>query len=184
MNRLGMMIDVSHNFWQVVFLMSLSLVKAPVIASHSSVRALANNNRNMTDEMIKKLAEKGGVIQICLLDDLRERTWYHNSKVSGDETSEEKYIVLPSTRWTKRRKRLLVRNGMKFSQKYQQICPTVKNLVDHIDHVKKPGWWLILLVLEVILTGGGGLLDCADVSQFPNVHTGTDPERLFRERNP
>ena len=65
MNRLGMMVDVSHasdkSFFDVV-----ECSKAPVIASHSSVRAVANHNRNMTDEMIKKLAAKGGVIQICL----------------------------------------------------------------------------------------------------------------------
>ena len=67
MNRLGMMIDVSHisdkSFFDVV-----SLSKAPVIASHSSVREIAHHNRNMTAEMIKKLAENKGVIQICLLD--------------------------------------------------------------------------------------------------------------------
>lgn len=63
MNRLGMMVDVSHasdkSFFDV-----LEHSKAPVIASHSSVRAVARHNRNMTDDMIKKLAEKGGVIQI------------------------------------------------------------------------------------------------------------------------
>ena len=68
MNRLGMMIDVSHisdkSFYDVV-----ELSKVPVIASHSSVRAIAHHKRNMTDDMIKALAKNGGVIQICLLDD-------------------------------------------------------------------------------------------------------------------
>jgi membrane dipeptidase len=63
MNRLGMMVDVSHvsdkTFYDV-----LKTSTAPVIASHSSCRALCNAPRNMTDDMIKALAAKGGVVQI------------------------------------------------------------------------------------------------------------------------
>jgi membrane dipeptidase len=63
MNRLGMMVDISHvadkTFYDV-----LAISKAPLIASHSSCRALCNAPRNMTDDMIKALAAKGGVIQI------------------------------------------------------------------------------------------------------------------------
>lgn len=63
MNRLGMMVDISHvsdsTFWD-----ALEVSKAPLLASHSSCRALADHPRNMSDEMIKAMAEKGGVIQI------------------------------------------------------------------------------------------------------------------------
>ncbi len=63
MNRVGMMVDVSHiadkTFYDV-----LATSRAPVIASHSSCRALDDAPRNMTDAMIKALAAKGGVIQI------------------------------------------------------------------------------------------------------------------------
>jgi membrane dipeptidase len=63
MNRLGMIVDISHvadkTFYDV-----LAVSKAPVIASHSSCRALCSAPRNMTDDMIKALAAKGGVIQI------------------------------------------------------------------------------------------------------------------------
>jgi membrane dipeptidase len=63
MNRLGMMVDVSHvsdkTFWDV-----LAVTTAPPIASHSSCRSLSNIPRNMSDEMIRALAKKGGVIQI------------------------------------------------------------------------------------------------------------------------
>jgi membrane dipeptidase len=63
MNRLGMMVDISHvadkTFYDV-----LAVSKAPVIASHSSCRALCSAPRNMTNDMIKALAAKGGVIQI------------------------------------------------------------------------------------------------------------------------
>src|SRR5580698_6444896 len=63
MNRLGMMIDISHTadktFWD-----ALAASSAPIIASHSSCRALTNARRNMTDEMIVALAKKGGVVQV------------------------------------------------------------------------------------------------------------------------
>lgn len=63
MNRLGMIVDISHvadkTFWDVI-----EVSKAPPFASHSSCRALSNVPRNMTDEMIVALAKKGGVVQI------------------------------------------------------------------------------------------------------------------------
>jgi membrane dipeptidase len=63
MNRLGMMVDISHvadkTFWD-----ALEVSQAPLIASHSSCRAVADVPRNMTDDMIRGLAKKGGIIQI------------------------------------------------------------------------------------------------------------------------
>jgi len=63
MNRLGVLVDISHvsdkTFWD-----ALEVSRAPMIASHSSCRAIAGHVRNMTDEMIKALADKGGVIEI------------------------------------------------------------------------------------------------------------------------
>jgi len=77
MNRLGMVIDVSHShdetFWDV-----LRLSKAPVVASHSCCRALSPHHRNLSDEMLKALAEKDGVVGInfypgFLRDDLDKK---------------------------------------------------------------------------------------------------------------
>ena len=65
MNKVGMMIDISHvsesTFWDV-----MKLSKDPVFASHSSVKALCNSDRNLTDEQLRALAKNGGVIQICI----------------------------------------------------------------------------------------------------------------------
>jgi membrane dipeptidase len=63
MNRRGILVDISH-VSDKTFYDALEVSKAPLIASHSSVRAISNHPRNMTDEMIKALAAKGGVIQI------------------------------------------------------------------------------------------------------------------------
>jgi len=166
MNRLGMMIDVSHasdkSFFDV-----LELSKAPVIASHSSVRAVAKHDRNMTDEMIKKLAEKGGVIQICLLDDY----------IKEPDTTAVKYQEMKKLRKIYRTtfNQMNEKEKEAFSQKWGEVqgmnsndVPSVKNLVDHIDHVKN------LVGVDYVgigsdFDGGGGLRDCTDVSQFPNI---------------
>src|SRR3984893_18525151 len=63
MNRLGMMVDISHvsdkTFWDAI-----ATTKAPVIASHSSARALVDAPRNMTDEMLRAVTKNGGVVQV------------------------------------------------------------------------------------------------------------------------
>jgi membrane dipeptidase len=63
MNRLGLMVDISH-VSDKTFYDALAVSKAPLIASHSSCRAICDAPRNMSDQMIKDLAAKGGVIQI------------------------------------------------------------------------------------------------------------------------
>ena len=63
MNRLGMMVDISHTA-DKTFYDALEVSTAPLIASHSSCRAISNHTRNMTDDMIRALAAKGGTIQI------------------------------------------------------------------------------------------------------------------------
>ena len=63
MNRLGMMVDISHTA-DKTFYDALEVSRAPIIASHSSCRAISDNTRNMTDDMIRALAAKGGTIEI------------------------------------------------------------------------------------------------------------------------
>ncbi|NDV77378.1 gamma-glutamyl-gamma-aminobutyrate hydrolase family protein [Dysgonomonas sp. 511] len=67
MNRLGVMIDVSHagekTFWDVI-----ELSEQPIIASHSSAQALCYHDRNLTDKQMQAITKNGGVVQICLVD--------------------------------------------------------------------------------------------------------------------
>jgi membrane dipeptidase len=166
MNRLGMMVDVSH-VSDKSFFDAVKLSKAPVIASHSSVKAIAKHNRNMTDQMIKTLAQNGGVIQICLLDDYikdpdtttvkfqRMKQLRHRYKTAGNSMSEAGREALHAE-WEE------------VQAMNPQEMPTVKDLVDHIDYVKS------LVGVDYVgigsdFDGGGGLRDCADVSQFPNI---------------
>jgi membrane dipeptidase len=90
MNRLGMMVDISHvadkTFYDV-----LAASSAPVIASHSSCRAISSHTRNMTDDMIKALAAKGGTIQISFgCDFLSQR--YHDASVPIMEKIRPRYM--------------------------------------------------------------------------------------------
>jgi len=166
MNRLGMMVDVSHasdkSFFDV-----LELSKAPVIASHSSIRAVAKHDRNMTDEMIQKLAEKGGVIQICLLDDYIKEPDTTSVKFQRMKQIRKRYRA-GMDKMTEAEKASLFKEWDEVQALNPEAMPTVKDMVDHIDRVKN------LVGVDYVgigsdFDGGGGLRDCADVSQFPNI---------------
>ena len=166
MNKYGMMVDVSHisdkSFYDVI-----KLSKAPVIASHSSVRAIAHHNRNMTDDMIKALAKNGGVIQICLLDDYIKDP--DTTSVNYQKKKELNHIY--DTKFdsmTEDEKKALRSEWRSLGQKYPKALPTVADCVDHIDYVKN------LVGIDYVgigsdFDGGGGVDGCADVSQFPNI---------------
>lgn len=87
MNRLGVMVDLSHasekSFWDC-----LEYSKAPIFCSHSSCRAICNHARNLTDEQIKALAESGGVMQICMYESFLE-----NDESAANVHSAVKHIM-------------------------------------------------------------------------------------------
>jgi len=166
MNRLGMIVDVSHisdkSFYDV-----LRVSKAPVIASHSSVRAIARHKRNMSDEMIKALAVKGGVIQICLVDEyIKNADTTSESYRKMDELRKNYYPRWDSLTDDEKAEFRRKRNALE--AEYPSMLPTVKECVNHIDHVVK------LVGVDYVgigsdFDGGGGLADCRDVSKFPNI---------------
>src|SRR5277367_4963090 len=75
MNRLGMMVDISHvadkTFWDAI-----ATTKAPVIASHSSARALCNAPRNMTDDMLRAVAKNGGVVDVNFFSGFLDQNYW------------------------------------------------------------------------------------------------------------
>ena len=166
MNDLGMLIDVSHisdnSFFDVI-----KKSKTPVIASHSSVRSIAHHPRNMSDEMIKALAENGGVIQICLLGeyikDPDTTTVRYRKEKELRELYDTKYDSM-----TDEEKKELRNEWRSLSEKYPKELPTVADYVDHIDYVKN------LVGIDYVgigsdFDGGGGIEGCADVSEMPNI---------------
>ncbi|MCI0663458.1 MAG: dipeptidase [Acidobacteria bacterium] len=128
LNRLGMLVDVSHvsdkTFWD-----ALETSKAPMIASHSSCRALSGHSRNMTDEMIKALAAKGGVIQINYLDSFIDNdlySWGQKTQVARRDLM-QKY---PDASRDKIREELEKQFGPAPKASWERI-------IDHIDHAVK-----------------------------------------------
>jgi membrane dipeptidase len=141
MNRLGMIIDVSHvhdeTFWDVV-----KLSKAPVVASHSCCRALSPHHRNLSDEMLAALAKNGGVIGINYYPP------FLNSEIEKRETAlfetVAKKLGLPAD-WTAMASAPPEKRA-RFQKEYEasraELAKTlprvdVKTVVDHIDHVVK-----------------------------------------------
>ncbi|MEE9370375.1 MAG: dipeptidase [Sedimentisphaerales bacterium] len=163
MNRLGMLIDVSHvsdkTFYQII-----ELSKAPVVATHSSCRYFTPGwERNMDDEMIKLLAKKGGVIQITF------GSTFVNERINRKSANRRKLIL-----------EYIEANNLqgdekdKYTKKYEQENPIgdadISDVVANIDHVVK------LVGIEHVGLGsdfegvGGKLPDgLKDVSCYPNL---------------
>lgn len=129
MNRLGMIIDVSHisddSFYDV-----LKYSKAPVVATHSCCRALASHPRNLTDQMIKDLATAGGVLQInfyppFLSDEYAEKFW----PLCDAFDSAQDYM-----RAHPRSKEAVAAFKKAEKEMFALKRPSYKLLVDHIDH--------------------------------------------------
>jgi len=164
MNGLGMMVDVSH-ISDEAFYDVLEISTSPVIASHSSCRALCESPRNLNDDMLLALKDNGGVIQICILSNylkqpepnpvLEEKLAEIREKYNDfEDLSEEEFNKA-------RREYYEVRN------KYRKLA-TVKDAVDHIDHVVQ------LIGIDHVgigsdFDGGGGIEGVMDVSQMKNI---------------
>ncbi len=169
MNELGIMVDVSHisdrSFCDV-----LALSSAPVLASHSCARAIADNPRNLSDEMLLALKKNGGVIQLCILDD-------YVKDPPPDAERDKAYAAL----WRKANELggwgditdqavsdQLEKEYHDLENRFPKPPVTVRDAVDHIDHIVR------LIGIEHVgigtdFDGGGGLADCSDVTQLKNI---------------
>ena len=133
MNRLGMMIDISHvsddTFWDV-----MQHTSKPVIASHSLARSLRDTPRNMSDKMIKAMAENGGVVQVSFYSKHLDQAFADRfDQLKGEakdqfNTLEKKYrddpIQLDIAQWSLEKK---IENEVS--------VPSYRKVVDHIDHI-------------------------------------------------
>lgn len=132
MNRLDMLIDVSH-ISDAAFYDVLKFSEKPVVATHSCCRALAGHKRNMTDDMIRSMAEKGGVIQInfypVFLDDGFAARLSASGIEARGEAVEAEFIGDPSDP-AKRAAWYAVEDELAAMDR-----PSYKLIADHIDHV-------------------------------------------------
>jgi len=165
MNRLGIMIDISHvsdsTFFDVI-----EVSNAPVIASHSCFRFFTPGyERNMSDEMIKVLAKNGGVIQIAFASFFLRNDIYQ--QYTNGEDHIKQYLKVNNIKSG-------TDSAWKYEENYWKENPlpsaTVKDVANQIDHVKK------LVGIDYVglgsdFNGVGGLLPAGleDVSKYPNL---------------
>ncbi|MGE5401600.1 MAG: dipeptidase [Ignavibacteriales bacterium] len=165
MNSLGMLIDVSH-ISDKAFYDVIERSQVPVIASHSCARALCNHPRNLDDDMLKKLAQNGGVIQLCILSDyiktdpanhMRDSVFseYYKKYDDYDALTDEQKIAAKNER-------------AELNKKYPKVLATVSDAVDHIDHIVAVAG-IDHVGIGTDFDGGGELDGCYDVSQMKNI---------------
>jgi len=165
MNDLGMLIDISHasdqSFYDVI-----EKSRAPIIASHSCARAICDNPRNLSDEMLLKLKENGGVIQMCILSAYVKKPAPNPQRDSARAAVREKhgnYYELDEAG-----KEAFIVDWYAVDRDFPREMATVSDAVDHIDHMVE------LIGIDHVgigtdFDGGGGLEDCFDVSQMGNI---------------
>jgi membrane dipeptidase len=139
LNRLGVMVDISH-VADKTFYDALEVSKAPMIASHSSCRALCDAPRNMTDEMIKALAAKGGVIQINYHAGFLSQE-FRNAAPSGSEISKQITTEVKKRCADNDNEACSIVEGERVTREFvaQGKLPRVEwtKIIDHIDHAVK-----------------------------------------------
>lgn len=166
LNDYGIMVDVSHTGKETM-MQAADLSRAPIIASHSGVKAVADSARNLDDEQLRKIAEVGGVAQMVALDAYvkpytEEQVAYRDNlrKEMGMDTSQKRGEASAEKR-AEYFKRL---NGM------WDISPraSASDFVDHIDHaVKVAGIDHVGIASD--FDGGGGLDGWEDASLSQNI---------------
>ena len=165
MNDIGMIIDISHasdkSFYDV-----MELSKAPVIASHSCARALCERKRNINDEMLKELAENGGVIQMCILSDYVKDIEQDSSRINAQQSLRRKYNNWNELSYDEQQK--AYQEWEAIDAAYPPKLATVSDAVDHIDHIVAVAG-IDHVGIGTDFDGGGGLEDCFDVSQIKNI---------------
>lgn len=185
MNRLGMMIDVSHPSKEAMKQM-IALSKTPIIASHSAARPLSNESRNLDDEQLQWLKQNGGVVQVVALDDYlninkmntRNKKIISIQKQVADSlgvkwyaSKEEVMALKPQEQndfFGYYKKVLDLANAK--ANKIEGFPPNVNvaDLVDHIDYiVEKIG--IEHVGISSDFDGGGGIEGWNDASETFNV---------------
>jgi membrane dipeptidase len=166
MNRLGMLVDVSHVSDETMS-DALDVSKAPIFASHSSARALSNVPRNIPDELLRRMAQNGGVVQINFY------SYFIDSKTVGPQADERGQRLRAqqealSAKYANDPERLAEESDKLEAQSPLPPLPLAK-LIDHIDHIVK--------VAGIDHVGLGADFDGAndfpagarDVSMLPNI---------------
>jgi membrane dipeptidase len=136
MNRLGMMVDISHvadkTFWDAI-----ANTKAPVIASHSSARALVDAARNMTDDMLRAVAKNGGVVQVNFFSGFVDEDYRKAMLVQEKDQAAAIQNYVDSLKAQGQPVNYIEVDRMEREWTAKIPRPPFQSLVDHIDHIAK-----------------------------------------------
>ncbi|MGA2735946.1 MAG: dipeptidase [Bryobacteraceae bacterium] len=157
MNRLGMMVDISH-VSDKTFYDAVETSAAPVIASHSSCRALADVPRNMTDDMLRALAKNGGVVHINYFEGFLDRGFMDRLDAMKDDQAQQDAIEAQAPKFGDRSQMDPAVRGINAQRIAKLGRLPLSRLLDHFDHAVK--------VAGVNHVGLGSDFDGAD-DQFP-----------------
>jgi membrane dipeptidase len=136
MNRLGMMVDISHvadkTFWDVI-----ATTKAPVIASHSSARALVDAPRNMSDDMLRAVAKNGGVVQVNFYSAFVDQSFRNANEAQDKDEKAAVQTYIDSLRAQGKPVNYVEVDRISREWTAKIPRPPFKSLIDHIDHIAK-----------------------------------------------
>lgn len=136
MNRLGMMVDISH-VADKTFFNALTISRAPVIASHSSARALTDHGRNMTDDMLRAMRDNGGVVMVnfysVFIDDDYRKAYSAQAKDRNAALKELREKLKDAD--AKTQAEAYDKANKEWAARIPR--PPLKALIDHIDHIAK-----------------------------------------------
>ena len=165
MNRLGIMVDVSHGS-DDTFYDAIELSKAPIIATHSNARTVTDHPRNMSDDMLRLIAKNGGVVQLTMLSDYLRNAPENPERDSALESL--RASLKPSNEMTEDERKLARDQLRKIRAQYPDPLATVKNAVDHIDHIVRIAG-IDHVGIGCDFDGGGGIDGVFDVSGVMNI---------------
>ncbi|MEO0331110.1 MAG: dipeptidase, partial [Bacteroidota bacterium] len=165
MNRLGIMVDVSHGN-DSVFYDAIAMSQAPIIASHSNARAVTNHERNMTDEMLRLMAENGGVVQLTMLADYLREAPPNPQRDSA--VAELRATMTSISEMTDEERSALRQSFQELNEKYPNPPATVEHVADHIDHIAKVAG-IDHVGIGCDFDGGGGIEGVFDASEVMNI---------------
>jgi membrane dipeptidase len=136
MNRLGMMVDISH-VADKTFYDAIATTEAPVIASHSSSRALVNAPRNMTDDMLKAVAKNGGVVQVNFFNAFDDEDFRKALEAQSKDQAAAQQKYLEDLKAQGKTPTYLDTDKIEREWMAKIPRPPLKSLIDHIDHIAK-----------------------------------------------
>ena len=165
MNRLGIMVDVSHGN-DSVFYDAIAMSEAPIIASHSNARTVTDHRRNMSDEMLQLMAENGGVVQLTMLADYLREAPPNPKKDSAQAVLRAN--MKPISEMTQEERTAMRQSFRELNELYPDPPATVVHVADHIDHIVKIAG-IDHVGIGCDFDGGGGIQGVFDASEVMNI---------------